>query len=98
MWEPKGNVFKKKDFPKASLVFAVLMECEWIAKEFGSQYDNNIANILQGVANQRVSKQFGVAPLPEPSGDRSTFLEYGEHIDGFADARRGDITRSCLRH
>ena len=36
VWEPKGNVFKKKDFPKASLVFAVLMECEWIAKEFGS--------------------------------------------------------------
>jgi hypothetical protein len=93
VWNPKGNVLKKeKDFPKASFVFAVLMECEWTAKEFGSQYGNNLANILQGVANQRVSKQFGAAPLPELSGDRSTFLEYGEHIDDPANTRRGDIT------
>ena len=86
VWDPKGNVLKKeKDWPKASSVFAVLMGCESIAKEFGSQYGNNIANVIQGVANQRVSQQFGAAPLPEPSGDRSTFLEYGEHIDNLAD-------------
>jgi hypothetical protein len=91
-WDPKGNVLRKnKDIPKANLAFAVLMECEWVAKQFGEAYGNDLANILQSVANQKVSKQYGTAPLPEPAGDKSQFLEFGEHVDNPAEARFGDV-------
>jgi hypothetical protein len=40
------------------------MQCEPIAKKkFGKKYGNDLANVLQEVANQRVSEQFGTDPL-----------------------------------
>ena len=44
-------------------MLAVLVQCEPIAKKFGKKYGNDLANILQEVANQRVSEQFGTDPL-----------------------------------
>jgi len=44
-------------------VLAVLMQCEPIAIKFGKKYGNDLANVLQSVANQRVSEQYGTEPL-----------------------------------
>jgi hypothetical protein len=90
VWDPKGPVLSKRKFPPENSVLAVLMECEPIAKKFGKKYGNDLANVLQSVANQRVSTRYGTAPLREPSGDLSTFLEYGERVDP-TDAKPGDV-------
>jgi hypothetical protein len=89
-WDPKGSVLSKANMPPGNSVLAVLMDCEPIAKKFGKKYGDDLANVLQSVANQRVSKRYGTAPLREPTGDASKFLEYGERIDP-ADARPGDV-------
>src|SRR5262249_39240288 len=89
-YDPKGNVLSNENFPPESSVLAVITDCESIAEKFGKKYGNDLANVLQEVANQRVSKQYGTAPLKEPEGDRSTFLEYGQSIDP-SEIRRGDI-------
>jgi hypothetical protein len=62
-WDPKGPVLSKMNVPPASSVLAVLVQCESIAKKFGKKYGNDLANVLQEVANQRVSEQFGTDPL-----------------------------------
>jgi hypothetical protein len=90
VWNPKGPVLSKRNFPSQNSVLAVLMECEPIARKFGKKHGNEFANILQSVANQRVSKQYETEPLVEPTGDKSTFLEYGERVDP-ADIKPGDI-------
>jgi hypothetical protein len=62
-WDPKGPVLSKMNVPPASSVLAVLVQCESIAKKFGKKYGNDLANVLQEVANKRVSEQFGTDPL-----------------------------------
>ena len=66
-WDPKGPVLSKINFPPENSVLAVLLECEPIAKKFGKKYGNDLANILQSVANQRVSEQYGTEPLQQPA-------------------------------
>ncbi|SRR6266568_7889045 len=62
-WDPKGPVLSKMNFPPKNSVLAVLMQCEPIAIKFGKKYGNDLANVLQSVANQRVSEQYGTEPL-----------------------------------
>ena len=88
-YDPKGSALKQEAFSPANAVFAVIVECEPIAKAFGKKYGNDLANILQSVANRWVSKQYGTTPLQEPKGDVATFLEYGERVDP-ADVKPGD--------
>ena len=82
-------------------MLAVLLECEPIAREFGKKYGNDLANSLQSVANHKVSRQYGTAPLKEPEGSAFTFLEYGVHVDP-ADLKPGDMavpsSRSGRQH
>jgi hypothetical protein len=68
VWDPKGEVLRKKPFGPGNSVLAVLVECEPIALKFGKKYGDDLANTLQSIANQRVSKQYGTAPLKEPEG------------------------------
>jgi hypothetical protein len=91
VWDPNGPKLRnERDLQPQTAVLAVLIECEPIARDFGGRYGNDLANILQSVANRRVSRQYGTPPLTEPTGDSSTFLMYGEHVDS-AHARRGDV-------
>jgi hypothetical protein len=62
LYDPKGNVLGK-EFPPENLVLAVILECEPIAKKFGEKYGNDLAYTLEEVANQKVSKLYGTAPL-----------------------------------
>jgi hypothetical protein len=62
-WDPKGSVLSKTNFPPENAVLAVLVSCEPIAVKFGKKYGNDLANILQSVANQRVSEQYETEPL-----------------------------------
>ena len=48
---------KAVQLQSANAVLAVLVECESIAKEFGTRYGNEFANTLQSIANKRVSGQ-----------------------------------------
>ena len=90
-WDPKGPILSKQpNFPLASAVLAVLLECEPIARRFGQKYGNEFARILQSVANKEVSRRYGTVPLIEPTGDSSKFLRYGERVDP-TDVRRGDL-------
>lgn len=89
-WDPKGSVLRQYGFPVANSILAVLVECEPIAKKFGNKYGNDLANALQETANKIVSERYGTSPLPTPTGDMSTFLEYGERIDP-RDAKPGDV-------
>ncbi len=54
-WDPKGPTLAPKNFPPARSVLAVLMECEYAAKDFGKRFGNHLANILQQTANERVA-------------------------------------------
>jgi hypothetical protein len=99
-WDPKGPALIKNNFPAASGVLSVLIECEPIAKSFGKRYGNNFANILQSVANRRISDRYGTKPLVEPSGDPASFLEFGERVapseikfGDLHDDRNGSIRR-----
>ena len=90
VWDPKGPVLSKNNFPVANSVLAVLVECEPIARRFGKKYGNGFANAIQSTANRIVSKRYGTDPMAEPSGDTSKFLEYGERVDP-RDVRPGDV-------
>jgi hypothetical protein len=90
-WDPKGPVLSKRDFPVETSMHAVLVECEPIGRAFGTKYGNKCANILQSIANRKISEQYTTHPLTNQSGDISTFLEYGQHIDP-TDIKRGDVT------
>jgi hypothetical protein len=65
-WGPKGNMLRKYNFSTEGSVSAVLRECRPIAVKFGIKYGNDLADILQSVANQRTSAQYGNAPLAAP--------------------------------
>jgi hypothetical protein len=95
-WDPNGNVLKKRAIPLATAVLAVLMECEPIARKFGDKYGNEFANILQSVANRRVSMRYGTHPLVTPLGDKSTFLEYGETVTDPAVLQQGGALHDDL--
>jgi hypothetical protein len=62
VWGPEGKM-KSAHLPPRSSVLAVLAECEDIAKKFGKKYGNGLADILKSVANNRISTQYGIAPL-----------------------------------
>lgn len=62
-WDPKGRVLRKENLSPESSVLAVLKECQPIAAKFGNKYGDDLADILQSVANLRVSTQYGTAPL-----------------------------------
>jgi len=62
-WDPKGSVLRKDNLSPESSVLAVLKECQPIAVKFGNKYGDDLADILQSVANLRVSTQYGTAPL-----------------------------------
>ena len=81
LYDPKGNLLGKETFSPESLVLAVILECEPFAKKFGKKYGNDLAYALQHVANQRVSKSYGIAPLNEPEKYR---LEYDEYVEAAA--------------
>ncbi len=71
-WDPKGNVRRKYNLSPESSVLAVLMECQPIAVKFGNKYGNDLADILESVANQRISTQYGTAPLAESPSTTTT--------------------------
>ena len=83
-------MLSKANFPLENSVLAVLVECESIARAFGTKYGNEFANALQSVANRKVSSLFEAAPLVTPSGESSTFREYGIKVDA-THMQRGDI-------
>jgi len=78
-WDPKGPTLAPKNFPPARSVLAVLMECEYAAKDFGKRFGNHLANILQQTANERVAAAYGTDPIRAPTCD--VFLEYGVKLD-----------------
>jgi hypothetical protein len=90
-WDEKGpRMQNHPEFLPSHLVLAVLIECEPDARMFGQRYGNKFANILQSVANQRVSRQYGTTPLSEPAGNLSVFLTYGDAVSA-EDAKPGDL-------
>jgi hypothetical protein len=62
-WDPKENALRKDNLSPKNLVLAVLKECHPIAVKFGNKYGDDLADVLQSVANLRVSSQYRTAPL-----------------------------------
>ena len=62
-WDPKENVLRKDNLSPKSSVLAVLKECHPIAVKFGNKYGDDLADVLQSVANLRISSQYRTAPL-----------------------------------
>ena len=84
----------QKKFPNMSMsaaagVLEVLAECEPFARVFGERYSNRLANILQGVANNRIAKAYGTDPLQTPPCEEN-FIEYGQKL-AVTSAKPGDV-------